>query len=78
MWLPRSHARRRCRLPHDTSDHIECFRAEGGVIVTPDMLDAWADAAELGDYPGFGGDATVYFGRIPPTDDELKAERVHH
>lgn len=61
-------------MPRDTSNHIECFRAEGGVIVTPDMLDAWTDAAERGDYPGLGGDAVVYFGCIPPTDDELEAD----
>lgn len=52
------------------------FKAEGGVTVTDDMLDAWADAAERGDYPGLGGDGVVYSGRIPPTDAELEAETV--
>ncbi|WP_307998044.1 CopG family transcriptional regulator [uncultured Bifidobacterium sp.] len=52
------------------------FKAEGGVTVTDDMLDAWADAAESGDYPGLGGDGVVYSGRIPPTDAELEAETV--
>ena len=52
------------------------FKAEGGVTVTDDMLDAWADAAERGDYPGLGGDGVVYSGRIPPTDAELESETV--
>lgn len=52
------------------------FKAEGGVTVTDDMLNAWADAAERGDYPGLGGDGVVYSGRIPPTDAELEAETV--
>ena len=52
------------------------FKAEGGVTVTDDMLDAWADAAERGDYPGLGGDGVVYSGRIPPADAELEAETV--
>lgn len=52
------------------------FKAEGGVTVTDDMLDAWADAAERGDYPGLGGNGVVYSGRIPPTDAELEAETV--
>lgn len=52
------------------------LKAEGGVTVTDDMLDAWADAAERGDYPGLGGDGVVYSGRIPPTDAELEAETV--
>lgn len=52
------------------------FKAEGGITVTGDMLDAWADAAEHGDYPGLGGDGVVYSGRIPPTDAELEAETV--
>lgn len=52
------------------------FKAEGGVTVTDDMLDAWADAAGRGDYPGLGGDGVVYSGRIPPTDAELEAETV--
>ena len=52
------------------------FKAEGGVTVTDDMLDAWADSAERGDYPGLGGDGVVYSGRIPPTDAELEAETV--
>ena len=52
------------------------FKAEGGITVTDDMLNAWADAAERGDYPGLGGDGVVYSGRIPPTDAELDAETV--
>lgn len=52
------------------------FKAEGGVTVTDAMLDAWADAAERGDYPGLGGDGVAYSGRIPPTDAESEAETV--
>lgn len=52
------------------------FTAEGGVTVTDDMLDVWADAAERGDCPGLGGNGVVYSGRIPPTDAELEAETV--
>lgn len=46
------------------------FRGEGGLEVTDEMLDAWADAAERGDYPG-EGPTLVYEGRYLPTDADV-------
>ena len=46
------------------------FIAEGGVTVTDEMLNAWGEAAERGDYPGESEGETFYMG-VPPTDDQV-------
>lgn len=45
------------------------IRAEGGHVVTNEMLDRWADDAERGHYHGTRGDIVV--GRPPLSDEEL-------
>lgn len=53
---------------------MDSFKSEGGVTVTDEMLNAWGEAAERGDYPGRANGAVVYVGDAP-SDAELAARK---
>ena len=53
---------------------MKSFKSEGGVTVTDEMLNAWGEAAERGDYPG-SPDGEELFSGDAPSDAEESAMR---
>lgn len=53
---------------------MRSFKSEGGATVTDEMLNAWGEAAEHGNYPGQANGAIVYSGEAP-SDAELAARK---
>ena len=50
------------------------FVAKGGRVVTDDMLDEWAEAAEVGDFGGSAG--PVYSGPVAPVSQADAVSRT--